>query len=59
MSKTDKELTVDLVNNYVSAWNSTPNTSPVKAELLLALIPKVYDVISKLEKYPKEEKNSK
>lgn len=46
MSKTDKELTVEVVNNFVSSWNSSNGTTPIVTEQLLDLMESVYTTIS-------------
>lgn len=48
MSKTDKELTVEVVNNFVSSWNSSHGTSPIPTKNLVELIQTVYTTISSL-----------
>lgn len=55
MAKTDKELTIELVNNYVNSWNASDKTKPLQADYLLDFIPKVYDLISKLDQSSEEE----
>lgn len=49
MSKTDKELTTEIVTNYVSSWNSAPNTKPIKSDALISLIKAVHSTLKELK----------
>lgn len=48
MSKTDKELTVEVVNNFVSSWNSADHTNAIEPLDVIDLIKNVYTTISTL-----------
>jgi predicted transcriptional regulator len=48
MAKTDKELTAEIVNTYVSSWNGAHNTQPIKTDVLLNIIKSVHKTISEL-----------
>ena len=48
MSKTDKELTVELVNNYVNSWNAADRTNPIKTDLFIQIIKTVHKTIQEL-----------
>ena len=50
MSKTDKELTVEVVCSYMHAWGTQHNCIPVKHAELPGLIKDVYKTISDLDK---------
>ena len=47
--KSDKELTVEIVNNFVSSWNNNPKTAPMKSADLIDLIKSVYETIYALD----------
>lgn len=49
MSKTDKELTTDIVCSYIHAWGTQSNCVPVKQKELPQLIRDVYNTIASLE----------
>lgn len=55
MSKTDKELTVEVVNNYVSSWNASDRTNAIKSDVLQALIKDVHRTIQNLPESTKQE----
>jgi predicted transcriptional regulator len=48
MAKTDKELTVEIVNNYVNSWNGSDRTNPIKSSELTNLIVNVHATIREL-----------
>lgn len=50
MNKTDKELTVEIVNTIITSWNGNPKNQPCTLEDILNIINSVYDTISKLDK---------
>lgn len=49
MSKTDKELTVEVVNAYIQSWFLRTNTLSMKPDEVINLIDSVYNTISKLK----------
>lgn len=49
MAKTDKELTVELVNNYISSWNNSSNTTPANKPDFLSLLKDVHKVVKELD----------
>ncbi|MEY8514213.1 hypothetical protein [Lactococcus taiwanensis] len=49
MSKTDKELTTEIVTNYISSWNSAPNTKPIKSDALISIIKHVHATLKELK----------
>lgn len=53
MSKTDKELTVEIVNNFITSWNNRPTTTTFQGPELEKLIQDVYAIIQSL---PEEKK---
>lgn len=48
MSKTDKELTVEVVNNFISSWDSAERTNAIDSPQLINLIQSVHKAISSL-----------
>lgn len=48
MAKTDKELTAEIVNNYVTSWNAKERTSPLQFSDLEEAIKLVYKTIRDL-----------
>lgn len=48
MSKTDKELTAEIVNNYVTSWHSKDGAGLISRQHLLDLIVAVNTTIKKL-----------
>jgi predicted transcriptional regulator len=48
MSKTDKELTTEIVCSYINAWGSQTNCIPVKQDQLSNLIEDVYKTVANL-----------
>ncbi|WP_348922040.1 hypothetical protein [Enterococcus rotai] len=48
MSKTDKELTAEIVNNYLAAWFSSGKTSPLDFDSLQNLIKQTHKTIQDL-----------
>ncbi len=50
MAKTDKELTVEVVNSFISAWFGKTNTNILTGNDLASLIKDVYTSISSLDK---------
>ena len=58
MSKTDKELTVEVVNTFVSSWFSKSNTSALTGAALVSLIEDVYQTISSLGETDKPQGDS-
>lgn len=49
MAKTDKELTSEIVCEYIRAWGTQNNCVPVKQGELLNIIRTVYNAIHSLE----------
>ena len=49
MSKTDKEITSEIVCEYIRAWGTQNNCVPVKQNDLPSLIQKVYDTVHSLD----------
>lgn len=49
MAKTDKELTSEIVCEFIRAWGTQNNCVPVKAEVLPNVIKIVYNAIHSLE----------
>ena len=49
MSKTDKELTAEIVTNYISSWNSSDRTQAMKSNELISLIKSVHSTLKELE----------
>jgi len=49
MAKTDKELTVEVVNTFVTAWFSKSSNASLKGDTLPELIKDVYTTIANLE----------
>lgn len=49
MSKSNKELTVEVVNTFVSSWFSRTNTTALDGEDLVSIIKDVYATISSLD----------
>ena len=49
MCKSDKELTVEIVNNYVSSWNASGKGNLIKAGELVDLIKAVYETLYALD----------
>lgn len=48
LSKTDKELTVEIVNSFISAWNSADKTNPINTPQLEDLIKNVHSILQGL-----------
>lgn len=48
MSKTDKELTAEIVTSYISSWNSSENVLPMKATELIDLLQAVHSTLKTL-----------
>lgn len=48
MAKTDKELTVEIVNTYVASWNGSDKTNPINKPQLIDLIKDVHKTIQDL-----------
>lgn len=48
MAKTDKELTAEIVNNYVNSWNGSNRTNPLKFSELEEAIKLVHRTIRDL-----------
>lgn len=55
MSKTDKELTVEVVNTFVTAWFSKSTTKSLSGDDLTRLIEDVHKTISTLDKSPEHD----
>lgn len=55
MSKTDKELTTEIVCSYINAWGTQNNCIPVKQGELPSLIKSIYNTIHFLDKSSDEE----
>lgn len=49
MAKTDKELTTEIVCEFLRAWGTQSNCVPVKADVLPSIIKTVYNTIHSLE----------
>lgn len=49
MAKTDKEITSEIVCEYIHAWGTQNNCVPVKHSELPGLIKDVYDAVHSLE----------
>ena len=54
MSKTDKELTVEILNNFVTSWNSCRRTEPIDQKQLIDLIKDVHKTIQDLPEINKK-----
>lgn len=50
MGKSNKELTAEIVEQYVQSWNSSPKTAPMKTDDLCECIKSVYQTLNELEK---------
>ncbi|HBL84289.1 MAG: hypothetical protein A2Y17_07460 [Clostridiales bacterium GWF2_38_85] len=50
MSKSDKELTIDIVNSYLQACSKTPNT--IQPNQVVDFISNVYKTINNLDNIP-------
>lgn len=48
MSKTDKELTTEIINGYISSWNSNANNIPIQPDQLVDIIKTVHTTIKDL-----------
>ena len=48
MNKTDKELTIDVVNTFIQSWNAKDGTCALKADDVIDLIKCVYQEIHSL-----------
>lgn len=55
MSKTDKELTVEVVNTFVQSWNAKNNTVGIQSNQLPDIIKSIYKTIHNLNDGSKEE----
>lgn len=55
MSKTDKELTVEIVCAHINAWGTQHNCTPLKNSDLPGLISSVYEAIHSLGANESEE----
>lgn len=49
MPKTDKELTVEVVNTFVASWNAKNSTNAMKGDDVIDLINNVYETIQSLD----------
>lgn len=49
MSKTDKEITSEIVCEFIRAWGTQNNCVPVKQDALPSLIQKVYNTVHSLD----------
>lgn len=49
MAKTDKELTSEIICEFLRAWGTQSNCVPVKADVLPSVIKTVYSAIHSLE----------
>lgn len=57
MSKTDKELAVELVSAYLSGWFSRPSQTPIKpldGNMLATLIHDAYFALKNLDEQTEE-----
>lgn len=50
MAKSDKEITSEIVCEYIRAWGTQNNCVPVKHTELAGLIKDVYDTVHSLKK---------
>lgn len=48
MCKTDKELTVEIVNNFITDWYSSNKTTPINSTGLEDLIKSVHSTLQNL-----------
>jgi len=48
MSKTDKELTTEIVTSYIESWNARNTANPINKPQLIDLIQTVYKTIQDL-----------
>lgn len=55
MTKTDKELTIELVNNYVNSWNNATSTKAMTADVVADIVKLFHETIQTL---PESEKKS-
>lgn len=55
MSKSDKELTVEVVNTFVQSWNDKNNTSALSVENVTDLIKAVHSTVKNLNVSDKPE----
>lgn len=49
MEKTDKELTIEVVNTFIQSWQAKSNTTPLKANDIKDLINTVYNTVHSLK----------
>lgn len=55
MSKTDKELTIELLSAYITSWNSKGSTQAINFDDLQNLIKTTYKTIHDLPKESAEQ----
>lgn len=55
MAKTDKEITSEIVCEFIRAWGTQDNCVPIKMDVLLELIKKTYNTVHSLEKSDSDE----
>ncbi len=48
MAKTDKELTIEVVNTFIASWNNSPKTNAINSPQLIDLIKTVHKTIQDL-----------
>lgn len=55
MAKTDKEITSEIVCEFIRAWGAQSNCVPIKMDVLPELIKKTYNTVHSLEKSDSDE----
>ena len=55
MAKTDKEITSEIVCEFIRAWGTQDNCVPIKMDVLPELIKKTYNTVHSLEKSDSDE----
>ena len=49
MSKTDKELTIEVTNTFITSWFSRDNLPPLKGKDVTDMIKSVYQTVKSLD----------
>ncbi len=49
MSKTDKELTIEVANAFITSWFSRDNLAPLKGKDVTGMIKTVYQTVKSLD----------
>lgn len=49
MSKTDKELTIEVTNAFITSWFSRDNLAPLKGKDVTDMIKAVYQTVKSLD----------